>query len=63
MSGFMSAARLGVAIIVVLLLAEVIPEAVNAVLILVLVGLILGHYSSFTFMADWLGKIAGDIKK
>jgi len=53
-------ARLGVAVIVTMLLSEVIPEVVNAVLILILVGLVLGHYSSFSFMADWLGALSGD---
>jgi len=53
-------ARLGVAVIVTMLLSEVIPEVVNAVLILILVGLVLGHYSSFSFMADWLGTLSGD---
>ena len=56
-------ARLGVAVVVTMLLSEAMPEAVNAVLILILIGLILGHYSSFTFMSDWLGKLAGDQKK
>ena len=53
-------ARIGVAVIVVMLMSSVVPEVINAVLILVLVGLVLGHYSSFSFMADWLAKIAGD---
>jgi preprotein translocase subunit SecF len=57
---FQKIARLGVAVIVTMLLSEVAPEAVNAVLILILVGLVLGHYSSFAFMADWLGKLSGD---
>jgi preprotein translocase subunit SecF len=57
---FGKAARLGVAVIVTMLMAEVAPGVVNGVLVLVLVGLILGHYSSFSFMADWLGKLSGD---
>jgi len=57
---FQKIARLGVAVVVTMLLSEVAPGAVNAVLILILIGLVLGHYSSFTFMAEWLGKLAGD---
>lgn len=57
---FSKMARVGVAVIVTMLMAEVIPEVINGMLILILLGLILGHYSSFTFMADWLGKLSGD---
>jgi uncharacterized membrane protein len=57
---FAKLARVGVAVIVAMLAAEVAPEAVNAVLILILVGLVLGHYSEFSFMADWLGTLSGD---
>jgi preprotein translocase subunit SecF len=60
---FQSMARVGVAVIVTMLMAEVIPEVINGMLILILLGLILGHYSSFTFMADWLGKLSGDTPK
>jgi hypothetical protein len=59
---FAKFARLGVAIVVTMLLSEVMPEIVNGVLILILIGLILGHYSSFSFMADWLSALAGDTK-
>ena len=57
---FQKLARIGVTVIVTMLLSEVMPEVVNGVLILILVGLILGHYSSFSFMADWIGKLSGD---
>jgi len=40
-------ALLIMAIIVVLLLAEAMPEAVNALLILLLLGVVLGRYDKF----------------
>ncbi|WP_322510722.1 hypothetical protein [Chloroflexus sp.] len=49
--------RLAIAIIVVLVLAEFAPEAVNAVLILLLVGMLLGRRRSFEMLAAFIGTI------
>jgi len=45
-------ATLALASTVILLLAEVAPEAVNAFLILLLMGIILGRYQSFEKLAS-----------
>ena len=43
--------RLTIAILIVILLAEVAPEAVNALLALLLVGLIVGRWQAFAGLA------------
>lgn len=53
-------ARRVLVVLLILLLAEWVPGLVNAILALVLVGLILGHWSSFSFLAVWLTAIFGD---
>jgi len=53
-------ARRVLVVLIVLLLAEWIPGVVNAILALVLIGLILGHWASFSFLATWLTAIFGD---
>jgi hypothetical protein len=50
-------ARLMLAILVVMALAEFIPEVVNSFLILLLVGILLGHWVQF----QWLTKLIGSI--
>jgi hypothetical protein len=50
-------ARLFVVFIIVILLAEIMPEAVNAVLLLVLAGIILGHYTAFAGIGALIQKI------
>ena len=47
-----------ISIVVVLLLAEIAPEAVNALLILLLLGLVLSRYSKFQELIDQVTKIA-----
>jgi hypothetical protein len=53
----------GLAVAVTVGLSEFIPEVVNGVLILLIVGVLLGHYSSFTFASDWLSSILGSPTK
>ena len=47
-----------VAIIAVLLLAEVMPNAVNAFLILLLLGMLLQNYEPFVDLIDKVTKVA-----
>ncbi len=47
-----------VAIIVVLLLAEVMPKAINAFLILLLLGMLLQNYEPFVGLIDKVTRVA-----
>ncbi len=47
-----------VAIIAVLLLAEVMPKAINAFLILLLLGMLLQNYAPFVELIDKVTKVA-----
>jgi len=49
--------RLIIAILVVLALAEVAPEVVNAILLLMLVGMILGRWPAFAWLANIIGSL------
>lgn len=53
-------ATLTISVVVVLLLAEVSPEAVNAFLILLLIGIVLGRYTAFQKLVTGL---AGSISQ
>jgi len=53
-------ATLMVTVVVVLLLAEVSPSAVNALLILILLGIVLGRYGAFQ---ELVGGITGSIEE
>ena len=53
-------ATLTVTIVVVLLLAEISPTAVNALLILILMGIVLGRYGAFQQL---IGGITGSIEE
>ena len=46
-----------IAILIVVALAEVIPEAVNAVLVLVLVGIILMRFPAFAGLVNSIGTL------
>lgn len=52
-------ARLALVCLIAVALSEAIPEAVNAVLILILAGIILGHWEKFSFLAQALGTLKG----
>lgn len=52
------AARLVIVILLAVALSEAIPEIVNAILILILAGLILGHYRQFSGLANVLGDLS-----
>ncbi len=45
------------AILIVVILAEVVPEPVNAVLFLVLIGLVLAQYQSFADLFSQIGTL------
>ncbi len=47
-----------VAIMVVLLLAEVMPKAINAFLILLLLGMLLKNYEPFVALIDRITRVA-----
>jgi len=49
--------RLTVVILVTVALSEAIPEIVNTILLLILIGLILGHYQKFSYMTQLVGSI------
>lgn len=49
--------KLAIVIIIVVALSEAIPEVVNTVLVLILAGLILGHYTKFTFLTQLIGTV------
>lgn len=51
-------ATLMVTVVVVILLAEVSPSAVNALLILILLGIVLGRYGAFQ---ELIGGIVGSV--
>jgi len=53
-------ATLTVTIVVVLLLAEISPTAVNALLILILMGIVLGRYTAFQQL---ISGITGNIEE
>ncbi len=46
-----------IAFLVVIALAEVMPEAVNAVLILILIGILLMRWPAFAELASTIGSI------
>lgn len=50
-------AKLVIVILLAVALAEFIPEAVNAVLILILVGVILGNWKEFEGIAVLIGSL------
>jgi hypothetical protein len=50
-------ARLLIVILLTVALAEVAPEFVNIVLALILVGIVLGHWKSFSGLASMLGSL------
>lgn len=49
--------RLALVILIAIAAAEVAPEATNFLLILILVGLVLGHYGQFSGLATILGSV------
>lgn len=50
-------AKLILAFLVVIALAEVMPEVVNAVLILILIGIVLMRFPAFAGLAQTIGSI------
>jgi len=50
-------AKLALVILIAVAAAEVAPEVVNAVLILILIGLVLGHWGQFEGLARVLGSV------
>lgn len=50
-------ARLVIVILLVVALSQVAPEAVNAILILVLIGILLSHYKSFQGLTSILANL------
>lgn len=52
-------ARLALVILISVALSEVAPEAVNAFLILILVGVVLGHWKAFQVLASTLSSLKG----
>jgi hypothetical protein len=53
----MSIIKYILAIIVVIALAEAIPEAVNAILILILIGLVLMQFDKFAQLVSLIGSV------
>jgi hypothetical protein len=51
--------RLILVILLAVALSEFAPEAVNAVLILILAGLFLSHYKAFAVLGQQLGNLKG----
>lgn len=49
--------KLAITILIVVALAEAIPEVINTILLLILIGLILGHYTKFTFLTQLIGTV------
>jgi hypothetical protein len=49
--------KLAIVILVAIAAAEANPELVNAVLVLILLGLVLGHWSQFSGLASILGTV------
>jgi hypothetical protein len=49
--------KLAIVILLAIAMAEAAPEAVNAVLVLILLGLILGHWAQFSGLAKILGSV------
>lgn len=49
--------KLAVGILIIYLFSEIAPGFVNAVLILVLVGLVLAQSGKFAALADWVSTI------
>jgi hypothetical protein len=52
----MNPIRLFLAFFLIILISEWMPEAVNAILVLVLVGILLGNWKSFSGLFNFLGK-------
>lgn len=57
MNDFPFYGKLAITVLVVIALSEAIPEVVNVILLLILVGLILGHYTKFTYLTALLGTV------
>lgn len=51
-------AKLGLVILITVGLSEVMPEVINTVLILILLGLVLGHWQKFSALSQILGTVA-----
>ena len=49
--------KLAIVILITVAMAEIAPEAVNAVLVLILVGAILGNWQEFKGLVDVLGSL------
>jgi len=54
--------KLGIVILLVLALAEAAPDAVNAILVLILIGAILGNWQEFSGLAAILGTLGKESK-
>ncbi len=50
--------RLAIVIVIVVALSEAMPEVVNYLLLLILIGLIVGHYKQFAYLNVLLGTVA-----
>lgn len=46
--------RVSILVILVYILAEISPKAANWILVLILVGVVLGHWPQFAFLTQWL---------
>lgn len=55
-------ARLIIVIALTVILAEIAPEAVNAILLLILIGLVLSNWKAFSQLNSLIGTL-GDDKK
>lgn len=49
--------KLAIVILLAVAFSEAYPKAVNYLLLLVLIGLVLGHYKQFSFLTEVLGSI------
>ena len=54
--------KLGIAILIVVALGEAAPDVVNAVLVLILIGAILGNWQEFSGLAAILGTLGKESK-
>lgn len=49
--------KLGITVLIVVALSEAIPQVINTILVLILAGLILGHYTKFTYLTQLVGTV------
>lgn len=54
--------KLGIVILLVVALSEAAPDLVNAILVLILIGAILGNWQEFSGLASILGTLGKESK-